>query len=339
MKESLIGLAVYALVYPIIVRLICVAHTEVFIKRKQMRTPKSRQSSLKLPDPIWPKLKQHVAFALKDERPMSFGKKEPSPDGIANKKVVKIIWFLGLITSGALAYMGMWEYFAVGAIFFCLAIIFSFVVASPILKGRRDIMTKLFQIGQSTLGLSAEHANNPNAVIQIVEWREILTPSKIVFQIPTTFSDSGCEGFLRQFNQVFGQESTWVPFNDMESGKPGWNFADGVLTIREVPPLPTRAPFSAHYVLDPGIAWSFFPIALGVENGVELMNPETGQTENVLGFDLSGEQVGLSRKLGNVCSPQITTSPMVFIGGTTGGGKALSVDTKVLVKRTESKSE
>lgn len=333
MKALAIGLVVYAVLYPILVRLVCVAHTEVFIKRRQMNTPKARQASLKLPEPIWPKVKQHISFSMKDVRPVAFGKKQPNPEGISHKKVIKLIWLAGFIVSGVIAYFGEWKFFAIGFAIFCSAIIFSFVTAGPILRKRKEMMTKLFQIAQSTLGVSAEHANNPGAVIQITEWRDILSPQKIVFQIPTTFSESGAEGFFRQFNQVFGQESTWVPFNDMESGKPGWNFADGVLTIKEVPPLPTSAPFSAHYVLDPGIAWSFFPIALGVENGVELMNPNTGKMENVLGFDLSGEQPGLSRKLGNTCSPQITTSPMVFIGGGTGGGKALAVDTKVLVKR------
>ena len=60
-------------------------------------------------------------------------------------------------------------------------------------------------------------------------------------------------------------------------------------------------------------------------------NPETGEIENVLGFDLSGEQGKVAKKAGYKMSPKITTSPMVFIGGGTGGGKSLTTDTIVSV--------
>lgn len=310
----LIGLGVaYLLGLPLILRLLCAAHTKVFIQRKIAKLPRGQQAKAAMPTPLWPKIRERIAFTWKDQRPFQLNaKKEPKAEGLSNKKIFLLLWIVGLLCFLAVAFTGKFVLLGLGFLFFCIAVGFSLTTASPIIKGRQDILTKMFEIGKSTLGLSAEHAANPGAVIQVLEWREILKPAKVKFQVPTTFGADSEEGFQRQFNQVFGAETTWVPFNDPETGKPGWNYQDGEVTLKETPPLPQMAPWSEHYVLDEGVAWSFFPLALGVENGVEIVNPKNGETENVLGFDVAGEQAGLSKKLGRACSPTITTSPMAL---------------------------
>lgn len=174
----------------------------------------------------------------------------------------------------------------------------------------------MFEIAQSKMGLSSEFSENPQQAIRVLEWADPLKPNKVQFDVPTTFGQEGEEGFLRQFNQVFGNETAWVPFDDAENGVPGWNYEEGTATFRAVPPLPTMAPWDEHYVIGEGVAWSFFPIALGVENGVALPNPQTGEVENVLGFDLSGEQTKIGKKAGLTVGPEITTSPMCLTGDT-----------------------
>lgn len=324
----------YILGLPIILRLLCLAHTKVFINRKLAKLPRNQQGKVDVGRPLWPRIKERVLYTFKDSRPFQFNNKgEPKEEGLTNKQVLIIIWCLGLIVFLTATIIGTYWLLCLGFLFFSFAVGFGIQAAHPIIKGREQIYTKMHDIGKSTLGMSSEQGTRPQSVIQILEWREPLSPTKVRFQIPTTFNADSSESFLRQFNQVFGTDTTWVAFDDPESRKPGWNFAEGELTLKETPPLPQMAPWSEHYVLDPGVAWSFFPVALGVEDGIEIMNPATGKMENVLGFDLSGEQVGLSKKMGAYCSPKITTSPMVLAAGGTGGGKALSVKTKVRVKK------
>ena len=208
--------------------------------------------------------------------------------------------------------------------FYIASLVWGFVQADKIMKIREKKLKKMFAVARARLGQSAEFEANPSEVIRVLEWVDEVKPQKVEFDIPETFGEEGMEGFMKLFNQNFGTESAWVPSDDPETGKPGWDFDKGVLTVNAVPPLPTMAPWSEHYVLGEGVAWSFFPIGLGVENGLELPNPKTGEVENVLGFDLSGEQAGIAKQFGLKMSTAITTSPMALIAGGTGGGKALS---------------
>lgn len=309
----------YILGMPLLLRLVCVGHTQFFIKRKQSKLPRNKLTQTNLPKPLWPKIKERVKFTLKDTRGFQLGKPKKSKEGgLTNKQAIFVFWFAGLIISLAIAYTGNWKLLLFMPILFMVPITYSLISASPVIKGREQLYVKMYEIGKSTLGISAEYTDQPQAVIQVLEWREILKPNKVRFQIPTTFNADSSENFIRQFNQVFGTETTWVPFDDPETKKPGWNFAEGELTLKETPPLPQMAPWSEHYVLDPSVSWSFFPIALGVEDGIEVQNPKTGEMENVLGFDVSGTQPELSKKLGTYCSPTITTSPMAlcFTGDT-----------------------
>lgn len=333
MTPIILAVVGYALVLPILLRLTCVAHSQVFIKRKIAKLPKTRQAQANLPKPLWPKIKERVRFAMKDVRPFGLNKKKPKESGMPIKTAVKIVWLLGFIATVAAVFMKIWPLLGLAPIFFLASMTMCLVTASPVLKEREKMYRKMFEIGRANLGLSSDYAEQPQAVIQVLEWRSILAPSKVKFEVPTTFNADSEENFQRQFNQVFGTETTWVPFNDPEAGTPGWNYADGFVTLKETPPLPGMAPWNERYVLDPAIAWSFFPIGLGVENGVEMTNPETGELENVLGFDVSGIQVDLAKKMGIKIGGEITTSPMVLAAGGTGGGKALNVDTMIYVAR------
>ena len=51
----------------------------------------------------------------------------------------------------------------------------------------------------------------------------------------------------------------------------------------------------------------------------------TDQFDDLLGFDLSGQQAKAAKAAGENMSTRITKSPMVLVGGGTGGGKAMAV--------------
>ena len=84
--------------------------------------------------------------------------------------------------------------------------------------------------------------------------------------------------------------------------------------------------------MDPHVPWSFFPMGLGVRDGLILENPETGEDEHVIGYDIFGTGLAMADAGEITMSPnQGKASPMAVIAGVTGSGKALPVDTPVLV--------
>lgn len=341
MKLALALGLVYIIAMPVVLRLLALAHKKLLIDRKAAKVKNNRQSLKNLPKPIWPRWSERLSFTFKDQRsvvlkkPKKGSNGEPKTANIQNRQMFFLLWGvgLGLVVLGS--FIGMWQLMVGGFLFFFVATTFGIKSANEIIVTRQSVYARMFSIARLKLGQSAEYEDSPQAVISVLEWTDYVKPAKVEFQVPDSFGAEGEEGFLRQYNQIFGTETTWVPSDDPETGAPGWNYSEGKLTIHAVPPLPQMAPWDEHYVLDDGVAWSFFPIALGVENGVELPNPKTGETENVLGFDLSGEQAKVGKKHDIKVSPTITTSPMVFVGGGTGGGKSLSVDTLVEVIRHE----
>lgn len=333
------GLVFYILGLPIILRLMAYMQRRIVVdgqsKRDQKKKFKRDEEDKK--KPIWPKWKKALRFAFRDNRSLRLRKKgAPATGALQNRFVTFGLWGIGLILA-ILSTMSEfnWALFASSILLFFIAVIFAISSSRSIIKERKRVLDRLFAIGSDKMRLPKKHSLNPEVVVQVAEWRDFVKPAKIRFDIPTTFGQEGQEGFMKQLNQVFGTETAWVPSYDEKAGERGWDYDGGRLYLRSVPPLPQMAKWDERYVLSEAIAWSFFPIALGVENGVELVNEETGETENVLGFDLSGEQVKTGKKAGVKVSQTITTSPMVFIGGGTGGGKAESVDTPVLVLKEE----
>lgn len=319
----------YLLALPILLRLVGVAHTKLVVERAA-QGPRSRQVKATVPAKIWPKMRQRLGFTMKDKRVFTL-KGDPKESGLSNAQVLWLIYGAGLAMSLWGAHSGSWKWVLFGYLTFFVFITFGILRADPVIKKREKVYTKLFEVARSSLGQSAEYAQNPQAVVTVQEWREVVKPTKVVFQVPTSFSADSQESFLRLFNQNFGHDTTWVAHVDPDNKVFGWDYDNNIVTLIETPPLPMKAAWSEHYVLDPSVAWSFFPLGLGVENGIELTNPATGEVENVLGFDVAGEQLGLSNKLGTYCSPSIVTAPMALVAGATGGGKALSVDTPVRV--------
>lgn len=292
----IIGLVLgYLLGMPILLRLIAYAHKKIWIARKLEKAGKSAEALKKVPPELWPKMKERLRFTFKDKRPAQLGKKTL---GMDNRTMFFTLYGAGaalFIIGGAI---GMRKLLPLGIIMFFVAIIFGYKSPKGLLETREKILKRMYDIGRAKMGLSAEYENNPGAVVKVLEWEDYIKPQKAEYQIPTNFGQEGAEGFLKLFNQNFGGETAWVPSDDPESGTPGWNFQESVVTIHAVPPLPQRANWSEHYVLNPAIAWSFFPIALGVENGVELPNPETGETEYVLGLTFPGSRLTWVKKQG-----------------------------------------
>lgn len=331
--------AVYILGMPIILRLIAQVQKKLIVDRKveKMSRNKGKTSQKDIPVPVWSVWKERISFALKDRRTVRKARKpkagkEPGSSGLTRRMLLIILWAVGLGITAVGAFEKLPTVSGIGILFFFVPVVYALESSKGVLEARKQVMTRMFEIARTKLGQSAEFENNPGAVIRVTTWDDYIKPSAVEFDVPTAFNaEMGEESFLKQFNQIFGQERTWVAADNPETGAPGWNYETGVATFRAVPPLPRMAKWDAHYALDERVAWSFFPIALAVENGIELPNEETGEVENVLGFDLSGEQLKVAKKFGMKVSPNITTSPMVFVGGGTGGGKSLSAETLVKV--------
>ena len=308
---------------PIVLRLIAHAQKKMFVDRKIASMPKTKAAQKNIPKPIWSVWRERLQYARKDKRSAKIGG--------TRRNLYFILLGAGLVVTVVAALLEFWAVLPLGYLLYFVATFYAVQSSKDVVETRKKVLQKMYQIAVSKSLVDNEYAENPGAVISVLDWRDEVKPTKAQFQIKTEFNEMSAEGFMQQFNQVFGAETAWVPTYDKETNTPGWNFAEGVLTINEVPPLPTMAKWDEHYVLDENIAWSFFPLALGVENGVELTNPATGEVENVLGFDLSGEQPKMSKKTGVKVDSKIVTSPMCLIAGGTGGGKALSVDTKVKI--------
>lgn len=331
---------VYIIVMPIVFRVVpSLVHKKLIIERKTAKAKNNKAALKDIPKPIWPRWSEHIGFTIKDKRnlvlkkPKKGTKEEPKVSNIQNRQLFFMLWGAGLLFVLIGAFIGSWQVWLSGYVIFFLAMRFGISSAKTLLATRKAVIERMFNIAKIKLGQSAEYSDNPGAVVTVLEWNDYVKPQKVEFQVPDSFSSTGEAGFLEQFNQIFGKETTWVPADDPETHAPGWDYEEAKVTIYAVPPLPQMAPWDEHYVLDPGVAWSFFPIALGVENGLEVPNPATGKIENVLGFDFSGEAGKAAKAAGYKMSPTITTSPMAFVGGGTGGGKSLSVDTLVEVVR------
>lgn len=335
LTKIIVAILLYGIGLPIIFRLIGVAHKKIRVDRAAAKMPKNSAATKNLPKPIWNKWKKHIGFTFKDTRSFSIGKKQFG--GMTNKIMFFTLYGIGFILTIVGFAISNGTLIFTGIMIFWISIIFAIVSPKKLLKERDKKYQSLYNIAKSHLKMPAEYEEEKEKYIKVLEWEEHVKPLKVEFFIPDDFNGDSGEAFLKQFNQKFGRETAWVASDEEvkdENGKvtdikPGWNFEENKVTINAVPPLPRMAKWDARYVLDPAIAWSFFPIALGVENGVELTNPETGEIENVLGFDLSGLQVKEGEKHGVRVSEKITTSPMALVAGGTGGGKSVSCTTPV----------
>lgn len=343
MTLGLTALILYVVGFPIFTWIAALVHKRVIVRKAAEKIAKKRLSK-KPPEPVGPRWWKRFKFTLKDRRQFIFAfgkKKEEKAQGpsVERRLLWWILWGAGLALS-AVTFTGDFRWILWSFLAYIFAFSFAVMSAHKVVKHQEYVVDKIYQIAQPKLGLPIQ--DSPAAHVRIKGWRDYTKPEGVEIDVPTNFSESGEESFLKQFNQVFGRETAWVPDSNPPSkdeagndipAKVGWDYEEGKVTLRSVPPLPLKAPWSAHYVLSPAIAWSFFPIALGVENGTTVTHPETGVREHVLGFDLSGKQGAAAKAAGEVMSTRITKSPMILVGGGTGGGKSLPVQLKVAVIR------
>lgn len=293
----------------------------------------------------WLHMQPRFSYAAQDKRALFTKKTESvSIDDEPKKPLIsrQVFFFLLFVAAFAspfvLFYLGLYLYGMVAPVLlFFSGITFGLNSPVAIMKKREKMYKNMYQIIQSTIGVEKEIAGNYRAVIKVNKWAaDGITPIRIDIAVPPTFSSFGELGFIEQFNQVYGINNAWVA-RSAEEGVPGWDYENNVVHMYSVPPIPQKAPWSERYVLDPGIAWSFFPLGIAAENGVEMKNPETGKNEYVIGFDVAGEQPKYAEKAGYKIGDELAMSPQLLISGSTGGGKALNCNTpiKKVVNRTK----
>lgn len=333
MQPILMYPLIYLLGFPILLELFFFAQKKLIVQKSEERNAKRKvpKSPENLPKPLRPVFYRRFKFAVKDRRFFMAGKK-PRESGIQNRVVILIAWVAGLVLALVAGVQNKPIFIAWALIPFIFAMIVAHMVPKPILQEQDRITKRMFDVLRTKMPFEGEWNHNGN--IQILEWRDTVVPALIQFKLPLSFAEESQDNVRRHFNQFFGRESEWVAHVDAEKGYLGWDYDKGHATLIAKPPLPTKAPWSDHYVLDPGVAWSFFPLGLGVEGGLELPNPnKNGEIENVLGFDVSGLQEKFAEKAGYKLSPTIVTSPQALFGGATGGGKAHPIDTPILAIR------
>lgn len=290
-----------------------------------LQNSKGKISPDTLPKPAWGVWKQRIRFTVSDKRSIAIGKKTFN---IQRRIFLLTIYVFGLVISVVGAFLSNWVIVVVGFFTFFVAAIFGIQSSKSLMSERERIMGRMLEVGKSKLGLPSTAAINVD--VKVLDWQDFVNPQKVQYTVPTNFSATGADGFLQQFNQVFGNTQEWVA----SEADGGWDYDKGIVTLGAVPPLPTRANWSEHYVLSEGVADSFFPLGLSVIGGVEIPNPETGEVEHVLGYDVGGKQMAEGQKAGLVVDGSLgAASPMQLFAGATGSGKALSSDTPVAVYR------
>lgn len=334
MNAIIISAIVYLVVLPLVVRLVAYAQRKLIVdkahERNNAKKPAQQKDAESLPKPWWGSIKERLGFAFKDTRGFKFSKKSEA-SSMQNRVLFLILFLVGLIAMIAAPLSGVSALYAVGVIFFFVSLAFALLTPSEVLKARKNLVSRQAEVVESN-GLGSTKRNHlPQHSVKVVEWADLTTPKKIEIPIPSKFREEGEENFMRHWNQIFGRITTWVPDYDKEN-KGGWDYEKGVLTIASVPPLPQVSPFKEEYVLHPAIAGGFFPIGIGISDGIELPDGEGGVI-NLIGFDVRGTQKGHGEKNGVKVSSKLgTATPQVLVAGSTGSGKAMSVNTSVIVK-------
>lgn len=269
----------------------------------------------------------------------AFTKRDPRTKPIPFK-----IMYLGMLIVGAIAsfFIGLFELKFKWAMLAWLinfgSMAFSYITADEIVVERNKVLERMLSLKHSKMGLVSDSKSNPilQEEIQVIEWHDdLVTPRKLYLYMPTTFDSLQVNGFLESFNLIFNSHGQWIANMEDETHR-GFDFNAGVASLRVSPPLPQRADWHERYLLNEKVHWSFFPLAIGSENGIPIENEETGKIEHVLGFAVNSGQNKLSAKQGVIIGSEIVAAPQVLIAGGTGGGKALASDTEVIVVDKES---
>ena len=282
--------------------------------------------------------KQNEGLNRKIKKRLNFSIRDPRQKPIPYRLIFLGIYFTGAIVAGLSAFFGGFKLFLLSILFAYGAVIFSYVTTNKIITERdvtleRMLELKLTKMRSASGSKDRSSLLNIDEELKVIEWdKDLVTPVKMHLYMPTSFDSLEVAGFLESFNLVFNSAGQWVANTDDEHYK-GFDFNAGVASIRVSPKLPERADWHIRYLESPEVHWSFFPLAIGSENGVPILNEETGKIEHVLGFAVNSGQEKLSRKRGTRIGNEMTSAPQILIAGGTGGGKALDSNTKVVVKR------
>lgn len=279
-------------------------------------------------EPLGRKIRQRLTFTLRDEH--------RSTKGVHNRLLFVIIFLIGLAVAILSSFVENIWVFLSSYLFYFTAIGFSYQTASEILTQREQVLTRMLDLKKSRMGLVGEGTIAEN--IKVIEWnKENIFPVQMYLYMPTNFDTLRQEDFLRYFNELFNSNGNWVSNRKDEKHK-GFDFNAGIASIIATKPLPQRADWHERYVLSDEIAWSFFPLGLASENGVIMIDPETGEEQHVIGFDLQNNQAKLSASMGREIGSEIVAAPQSLVSGGTGSGKSVSLDTLVEVHKGTSDS-
>lgn len=320
-QKLLIFIVIYLLSLPLIVTLTPFIFKQILNRIRRSSRQRTQVRNEEIKESYLRKAKPALKFVLKLDQRQTFK--------IKNKFIIIGLYLLGIALSviSAVINIPLLLLFAIILPFVCVAS--ARIMFSPIKKGRESVLDKIYSLKRDRMGLvnKGRDAGSMDSEFEVLEWdKDYISPLRIKLFLPTSFDPIGEEAFMAQFNVPLSKGSAKWAADRTDPEDAGWNYNAGHVTIMRMPPLPSRAAWNEHYLLNDKIAWSFFPIALGVENGVKLHNDETGDDEFVLGFDVSGAQTKIK---GVQVGAEVAQAPMVLIAGGTGGGKSLSVGTLI----------
>ena len=248
MELGLIALIIYVVVFPILTWAIALFQKKVIVRKAEEKILRKKLQK-DPPKPVGPRWWKRFKFTLSDKRQLSFSlslkkgkeakEEKTPPPGIQRRFVWWGLWFIGLIVAGS-TFMVDWKMILWSLLVYLWAFGFAVKSAHKIIKHKEYVVTKIYEIAQPKLGLPLQESAERHVTINV--WRDYTKPENVEITVPTNFSDSGEESFLKQFNQVFGRETAWVPDIGKEGDRAqGWDYEEGRVTLRSVPPLPKRA--------------------------------------------------------------------------------------------------
>ena len=270
------------------------------------------------------KLIKRIKFTMNDPR------KKPIP--------YRLIFILIYLIGAGLAIFGglaeNWAFLGLALIPQYVSIIFSAITAKSIISKRDAVLERMLDFKRNKMRLVNREKGvlvTPEMEIKVKEWDEdLVSPTKLHLYMPTDFDILHVEGFLESFNLIFNSNGQWVA-DETDEQHDGFDFNAGVAAIRVSPKLPSMAKWHERYLNPEYIHWSYFPLALGSENGVPVYNEEEDRFESVLGFSVNSGQEKLSKKNEVKIGSEVVAAPMTLIAGGAGGGKSLVSTTVVKV--------
>lgn len=269
------------------------------------------------------------------KRAVSFTIKEENRGN--NKMTFILILILGLILSVATVLLNMSIIITVLTwLIPAVAIGYSMATSKDVMKARDEFYERVVAVKRDKMGLvRGKDVNGPlTDEVLVRKWVDLTIPDNLLIKMPESFDAIRESQFMSAFNEKMSANGRWVADRDDEEYG-GFNYQKGYAVLKRVKPLPRRADWHEKWVLNDRVAWSFFPLAIGSENGVPVIDPETGEEVHVLGFALGSHQNKLADKMGFQVGDEITSSPQVLIAGGTGGGKSLDISTPIQIVDTE----